>query len=81
MLVDPSHKSIKRDAKFNWMCRLSMKHTELKWLTAVGKKYRGLSVSGRNDNKKDFQGEVTGRVEMPIASEISLIKICVIKVA
>jgi large subunit ribosomal protein L15e len=51
ILVDPSHKAIRRDPKINWMCRPVMKHRELRGLTAAGKKYRGLRTKGRNDNK------------------------------
>ena len=51
ILVDPSHKAIRRDAKINWIVRPTMKHRELRGLTAAGKKYRGLKVRGRNDNK------------------------------
>jgi large subunit ribosomal protein L15e len=51
ILVDPSHKAIRRDAKINWICKSVMKHRELRGLTAAGKKYRGLQVKGRNDNK------------------------------
>jgi len=51
ILVDPSHKAIRRDAKINWICQSVMKHRELRGLTAAGKKYRGLQVKGRNDNK------------------------------
>ena len=41
ILVDPSHKAIRRDAKINWIARPTMKHRELRGLTAAGKKYRG----------------------------------------
>ena len=51
ILVDPSHKAIKRDAKINWICKPVFKHRELRGLTAAGKKYRGLQTKGRNDNK------------------------------
>jgi large subunit ribosomal protein L15e len=51
ILVDPAHKAIRRDAKINWLTRPTMKHRELRGLTAAGKKYRGLQVKGRNDNK------------------------------
>ena len=51
ILVDPSHKAVRRDAKINWIARPTMKHRELRGLTAAGKKYRGLQQKGRNDNK------------------------------
>ncbi len=51
ILVDPSHKAIRRDAKINWICQPVQKHRELRGLTAAGKKFRGLKRKGRNDNK------------------------------
>ena len=51
ILVDPSHKAVRRDAKINWIARPTMKHRELRGLTAAGKKYRGLQQKGRHDNK------------------------------
>lgn len=51
ILVDPSHKAIRRDPKINWISRPTMKHRELRGLTSAGKKYRGLRVRGTGDNK------------------------------
>jgi large subunit ribosomal protein L15e len=51
ILVDPNHQAIRNDARVNWITRPVMKHRELRGLTAAGKKYRGLQVKGRNDNK------------------------------
>ena len=51
ILVDPSHKAIRRDPKINWIVKPTMKHRELRGLTSAGKKYRGLKVRGVNDNK------------------------------
>lgn len=51
ILVDPSHKAIRRDPKINWIAKPVMKHRELRGLTAAGKKYRGLKKKGVNDNK------------------------------
>ncbi|MCQ2821492.1 MAG: 50S ribosomal protein L15e [archaeon] len=51
ILVDPSHKAIRRDPKINWIARPTMKHRELRGLTSAGKKYRGLGVRGTGDNK------------------------------
>lgn len=52
ILVDPSHKAIRRDPRMNWICRPTMKHREMRGLTSAGKKYRGLRAKGRSDNKK-----------------------------
>ena len=51
ILVDPSHKAIRRDPKINWICRPVNKRREERGLTSAGKKYRGLRVKGVNDNK------------------------------
>jgi large subunit ribosomal protein L15e len=42
ILVDPSHKAIRRDPRMNWICKPTMKHRELRGLTSAGKKSRGL---------------------------------------
>jgi len=49
ILVDPSHNAIRRDPKINWIC--GKKHREMRGLTSVGKKHRGLGVKGHRDNK------------------------------
>lgn len=41
--VDPSHKAITRDPKFNWICNGVHKHRESRGLTAAGKKSRGIN--------------------------------------
>ena len=51
ILVDPSHRAIRRDPKINWICRPVFKRREARGLTSAGKKYRGLRVRGVNDNK------------------------------
>ena len=51
ILVDPSHKAIRRDPKINWICRPVNKRREERGLTSAGKKFRGLRVKGVNDNK------------------------------
>lgn len=40
--VDPFHKAIRRDPRYNWICNPVHKHRESRGLTAVGKKYRGI---------------------------------------
>lgn len=42
ILVDPSHKAIRRDPRINWICRATMKHRELRGLTSAGRSSRGL---------------------------------------
>lgn len=42
ILVDPSHKAIRRDPKMNWICRPVMKHRECRGLTSAGRKSRGI---------------------------------------
>ncbi|KAK9670734.1 60S ribosomal protein L15B [Basidiobolus ranarum] len=41
ILVDPSHKAIRRDARINWICNPVHKRREARGLTAIGKKNRG----------------------------------------
>ena len=42
ILVDPSHKAIRRDPRMNWICKPVMKHRECRGLTSAGKSSRGL---------------------------------------
>ncbi|OAP64011.1 60S ribosomal protein L15 [Fonsecaea erecta] len=42
ILVDPSHKAIRRDPRINWIVNPVHKHRESRGLTATGKKSRGL---------------------------------------
>jgi len=51
ILVDPSHKAIRRDARVNWICRPTMKHRELRGLTSAGRKGRGLHGKGHRFSK------------------------------
>merc|ERR1712217_348177 len=51
ILVDPFHTTIRNDAKINWICAPTMKHRELRGLTAAGKKNRGLVGKGHRFNK------------------------------
>ncbi|XP_046408353.1 60S ribosomal protein L15-like [Ischnura elegans] len=41
ILVDPSHKAIRRDTKFSWICNAVHKHKELRGKTSAGRKTRG----------------------------------------
>ena len=42
IVVDPSHKAIRRDPRINWIVSAKMKHEELRGLNAAGKKRRGM---------------------------------------
>ncbi|CAN6665875.1 large ribosomal subunit protein eL15B [Trichomonascus vanleenenianus] len=42
VLVDPSHKVIRRDPRINWIVNPVHKHREARGLTAIGKKNRGI---------------------------------------
>lgn len=52
ILVDPSHKAIRRDPRINWICSQKMKHREMRGLTATGKKARGMNQKGHKAIKK-----------------------------
>lgn len=47
ILVDPSHKAIRRDPRMNWICQSTMKHREMRGLTSAGRKSRGLGKGHR----------------------------------
>jgi len=51
ILVDPSHKAVRRDPRMNWICKPVMKHRECRGLTSSGKKGRGLAGRGHRYNK------------------------------
>eukprot|EP01113_Clastostelium_recurvatum_P003967 TRINITY_DN1175_c0_g1_i1.p1 TRINITY_DN1175_c0_g1~~TRINITY_DN1175_c0_g1_i1.p1 ORF type:complete len:218 (+),score=57.29 TRINITY_DN1175_c0_g1_i1:42-656(+) len=51
ILVDPSHKSIRRDPAINWLAKANMKHRELRGLTAAGRKARGLGGKSFGHNR------------------------------
>jgi large subunit ribosomal protein L15e len=51
ILVDPSHKAIRRDPRVNWITRPIMKHRELRGLTSAGKAGRGLRGKGHRNHK------------------------------
>eukprot|EP00178_Gracilaria_changii_P006665 TRINITY_DN21624_c0_g1_i2.p1 TRINITY_DN21624_c0_g1~~TRINITY_DN21624_c0_g1_i2.p1 ORF type:complete len:141 (-),score=9.23 TRINITY_DN21624_c0_g1_i2:64-438(-) len=42
ILVDPSHKAIRRDPRINWICNPVHKHREMRGLTSAGKMNRGM---------------------------------------
>lgn len=43
ILLDPSHKAIRRDARYNWIANPVHKHREARGLTSTGKKSRGIN--------------------------------------
>merc|ERR1712110_532004 len=51
IMVDPMHKAIRDDARINWICKATMKHRELRGVTAAGRKARGLLVKGKGASK------------------------------
>ena len=51
ILVDPSHKAIRRDLKINWIAKPVQKRRDERGLTSAGKKCRGLKKRGVSDNK------------------------------
>merc|ERR1712100_202113 len=46
IMVDPSHRAIRRDPRINWICSEKHNKRELRGLTSAGKKYRGLRQKG-----------------------------------
>eukprot|EP00285_Hemiselmis_virescens_P006757 CAMPEP_0173386038 /NCGR_PEP_ID=MMETSP1356-20130122/8628_1 /TAXON_ID=77927 ORGANISM="Hemiselmis virescens, Strain PCC157" /NCGR_SAMPLE_ID=MMETSP1356 /ASSEMBLY_ACC=CAM_ASM_000847 /LENGTH=204 /DNA_ID=CAMNT_0014342103 /DNA_START=47 /DNA_END=661 /DNA_ORIENTATION=+ len=51
IMVDPSHKVVRGDPRINWITRPTMKHRELRGLTAAGRKGRGV---GKGHGKHRF---------------------------
>ena len=51
VMVDPMHKCIRDDPRINWICKNTMKHRELRGLTAAGRRARGLRVKGKRASK------------------------------
>lgn len=42
ILVDPFHKTIRRDPAIQWICKSTAKHREMRGLTSANRKSRGL---------------------------------------
>merc|ERR1719410_1226372 len=51
ILVDPSHKAVRRDPRINWICSPKHARRERRGLTATGKKSRGMLQRGHKANK------------------------------
>merc|ERR1711879_417891 len=54
ILVDPSHKAIRRDPRINWIANAVHKHREARGLTSIGKQNRGLG-KGHLRNKSEWR--------------------------
>ncbi|KOB74956.1 Ribosomal protein L15 [Operophtera brumata] len=52
ILVDPSHKAIRRDPKINWIVNAVHKHREMRGLTSAGRSSRGLGKGHRFSQTK-----------------------------
>merc|ERR1711929_36593 len=52
IMVDVSHKCIRRDPRINWICAPVMKHRELRGITSAGRANRGLRSNGHGSNKR-----------------------------
>lgn len=52
ILVDPSHKAIRRDPQYNWICAATMKRREARGLTSAGRKSRGIGKGHRYNKVK-----------------------------
>ena len=51
ILVDPSHKAVRRDPRINWIVSPKHARRERRGLTATGKKSRGMNQKGHKANK------------------------------
>merc|ERR1712093_775224 len=54
ILVDPSHKAIRRDARVNWICNPVHKRRESRGLTSAGKSTRGLGKGHRYSKARQY---------------------------
>ncbi|GME77334.1 unnamed protein product [Ambrosiozyma monospora] len=52
ILVDPQHKAIRRDPRYNWIANPVHKHREARGLTSIGKKSRGINKGHLYNNTK-----------------------------
>merc|ERR1719389_1169029 len=51
IMIDPMHKAVRDDPRINWICQNTMKHRELRGLTAAGRRARGLRKKGKSATK------------------------------
>ncbi|CAD6579618.1 MAG: 60S ribosomal protein L15 [Cyphobasidiales sp. Tagirdzhanova-0007] len=54
ILVDPSHKAIRRDPRINWICDAVHKRRETRGLTAAGKKSRGIGKGHKHNHAPQY---------------------------
>lgn len=54
ILVDPSHKAIRRDARINWIVDPVHKRRESRGLTSAGKQNRGLGKGHRFNKARQY---------------------------
>ncbi|XP_014361353.2 60S ribosomal protein L15 [Papilio machaon] len=59
ILVDPSHKAIRRDPKINWIVNAVHKHREMRGLTSAGRSSRGLGKGHRFSQTKGGSRKAT----------------------
>merc|ERR1712072_549868 len=52
IMVDVSHKAVRRDPRINWLCAPTMKHRELRGQTSAGRANRGLRNKNHGANKR-----------------------------
>merc|ERR1712167_549023 len=52
IMVDPSHKCIRKDPRINWICAPVMKHRELRGITSAGRANRGLRSKAHGATKR-----------------------------
>merc|ERR1712139_542202 len=52
IMVDPSHKAVRRDPRINWLCAPTHKHRELRGVTSAGRANRGLRSKAHGAAKR-----------------------------
>merc|ERR1712022_49424 len=52
IMVDPSHKAVRRDPRMNWICAPTHKHRELRGVTSAGRANRGLRSKAHGAAKR-----------------------------
>merc|ERR1712181_142731 len=52
IMIDPSHKAVRRDPRINWICAPTHKHRELRGVTTAGRANRGLRSKAHGAAKR-----------------------------
>merc|ERR1712054_565764 len=52
IMIDVSHKAVRRDPRINWICNPVHKHRELRGITRAGRENRGLGKRNHGANKR-----------------------------